>query len=320
MKSALATILLALTFSSTPAFDTLGASGDGGQGTDDERLAFFLTCGIGELWMDGVDSLSEKLGGDKVGEMIVDLVGPVLEKANGAPSAPKEQMLCLCGIYALGCIKATNSLPFLEQAVLHGREDLRDTALDACQKIMGYGDTYLDLLDRALREGGITREYYSGELGMCYRNIHRGSIHATPENRLRIAIRAIRNPDGSYLEGQCSDVFLLADFPSYTNSVERLAALSAFLDNENTPTEVRAKYEPERDRLKALPPESLVRVTDELEAQLDALLKAAEHKRKIEQVKKYAVPASVVVLVLAVLVILFRRRAMRKEPQSCIRY
>ena len=307
MKSAFATILLALTFSLTPAFDTLGAGGDGGQRTDDERLAFFLTCGIGELWMDGVVSLSEKLGNEKVGEKIVEFVEPVFEKTDGAPAEPKDQTLCLCGIYALGHLKATNSLPFLERAVFHGRKDLCETALDAYQKITGYGDAYLDLLDRAVGNSALTGDRYTIEIGGLYSAIHKGKVKTSTELRRKIVIRLIKNPSGNSLSGPYYDNILLSVFPSYTNSVERLAALSAFLDNENTPPDVRAKYEPERDRLKALPPESLVRVTDQLEAQLDALLKAAERKRKIEQVRKYAVPAGGVVLVLAVLAVLFNR-------------
>ena len=150
------------------------------------------------------------------------------------------------------------------------------------------------------------------EIGRIFFEVHNGKLRSTPEHRLRIAIRLINNPDGYYLGGCERDNMLLADFPSYTNSVERLVALSAFLGNECTPPEVRAKYEPERDRLRALPPESLIRVTDELEVQLDVILKAAKRDRLRARIKKVAIPAGVAVLVLAGLTVLFRHRVIHK--------
>lgn len=119
-----------------------------------------------------------------------------------------------------------------------------------------------------------------------------------------------------YFGGSDNDAFLLSCFPSYSNSIERLVALKAMLENPLTPPEGHAKYDSELARLQALPPESLVRVTDELEAQLSALLKAAERKRKIEQVRKYAIPAGAAVLVLAVLAVLFRRNATHEEEKQ----
>ena len=308
MKKKIAAILLLFSATLLFAFDPLSVDIDDRPANDDENLAYFLIYCDGGPWEGPLNSFAKRLGNEKVGKRIVEFMEPVFDKACVSTYADREYQLCQRGLMALGSLMATNSLPFLEKAVLNGREDLCDTALGACQQIMGYGDAYLDLLDRALREGAIARKTCVREMGWYYRAAHRGTIPVTPQLHLKASIGTVSNPTANCSSALTNDVFLLADFPSYTNSVERLAALSAFLDNENTPPEVRAKYEPERDRLKALPPESLVRVTDELEAQLDALLKAAERKRKIEQVKKYAVPAGIAVLVLAALVFIIRKR------------
>ena len=179
---------------------------------------------------------------------------------------------------------------------------------------MGYSDAYLDLLDRALREGGVKRHRYTVEIDCLYSALRK--CERENECRVNAAIRLINNPYGFYLDGLETDKMLLADFPLYTNSVERLAALSAFLDNENTPPEVRAKYEPERDRLKALPPEELVCATDVLNAQLDALLKAAERKKTIVRIRRVAVPVVAVLLCGIVVLCVIRKRVLARNRSS----
>ena len=311
VKKTITTALL-LTSSLLFAFDPLSVDFDNNSTDDDESLAYILLYYSGGPWKGGLNSLAKKHGNEKVGERIVEFMEPVFDKACVSTYNDREYMLCEGGMAALGFLKATNTLSFLERAVLHGREDLCKTALKAYLEITGYGESYIDLLDRALENGAITRDFYATKLTGFIWSINHGRTKVTSEIKHKIAIRHMKNPDGYYREGSGNDDFILAIFPPYSNSVERITALTAMLENQLTPPEGHAKYGPERDRLKALPPESLVRVTDELEAQLDALLKAAEHKRKIEQVKKYAVPAGIAILVLAVLAVLFRRRGKKQ--------
>ena len=312
VKRAIATLFLACVSVAALAFDPFAIGPDDTPRTDDECLAqTLLYCDASAPWKFSLNSFAKKLGNEKVGEKIIEFMDPVFEAACSSSYPEKEYKLCWSGLHALGHLRATNSLPFLEKAVLNGSAELSHTALISYRIITGADDSYIAFLDKALDEGYLTRGCYTSEIGFHYWEIHNGEKTTTPENWLKTAVRLMNNPHVFYLDCLDDDNMLLADFPVYTNSVERLAALSAFLDNENTPPDVRAKYKPERDRLKALPPESLVRVTDELEAQLDALLKAAERKRKIEQVKKYAVPAGAAVLVLGVLAVLFNRHPRR---------
>ena len=312
MNQIIAAIILVCTVGTALAFDPLAVGPDDWPETDDETLVSTILYCDGWPWKRGLDTLAKKQGGEKVAERLVEFMVPVFDTACVSAYNDRAYRLCRYGIPALAYLKATNSLPFLERAVLHGRKDLCDTALKAYQKIMGYGDAYLDLLDKALVADVITGENYATEL-TCFRNsMDAGRTPSTPKNKLAVAIRLVNNPYGYYPGGSENDNFLLTNFPSYSNSVERFKALTAMLENQLTPPEGHAKYGPERDRLKVLPPESLVRVTDQLEAQLDALLKAAERKRKIEQVKKYAVPAGAAVLALGVIAILFRRRGKKQ--------
>ena len=265
----------------------------------------------GPLWRDYIDGFQRKLGNEAVGKMLLEIVEPIFDTACTQTFRERENRICGMGIAAMRRLKLTNTLPFLERAVLTGSREFSQDAFDAYGEITQYDESFIDLGDRAAGNSALSRRYYISRMDVLFWNICSGEIQVTPESKLRIVIRVVGNPSDYYVDFPITDKMLLSDFPSYTNSVERLAALSAFLGNENTPPDVQAKYEPERDRLKALPPESLVRVTDELEAQLDALLKAAERKRKIEQVKKYAVPAGAAVLVLGVLAVLFNRHPRR---------
>ena len=314
MEKTITAILLVFAAGVALAFDPLTVGPRSALTNDDERLAFTLLYYSGDAWADNLDSFAKRLGNEKVGERIVEFVEPVFDKAGGVPSDPRELKLCRSGILALGHLMVTNSLPFLEKVVLHGGGDLCDTALVSYQMITRADSLYVALLDRAHGKSVITQERYATEMTALCWGANEGRIQLTPEVKIKVAIRLVNNPYGYYLGGSENDNFLLANFPSYTNSTERLAALTAILENQLTPPEGHAKYEPERDRLKALPPEELVCATDVLNAQLSALLKAAEHKRKIEQVKKYAVPAGIAVLVLflGVIAILFRRRGKKQ--------
>ena len=304
----IAAIFLVLASGVAFALDPLAYNSTTMPDTDEGNLAYTLRFYGGELWMYCLDEHVKVFGNEKVGERIVTFVDGAFDVGRVSPVDSPEYQLCSSGFQALGYIKATNSLPFVKWAALHSGEKLRNVTFRACREIMGYSDEYIDFLDRALREGAITREYHATEMTGFIWGLNHGEIKATQTLKLKVTIRLMKNPYGYYREGSGNDDFIMAVFPPYSNSVERITALTAMLENQLTPPEGHAKYEPERDRLRALPPESLVHAADELQAELDALLKAAERKRKIEQVKKYAVPAGIAVLVLAVLAVLFRKR------------
>lgn len=265
----------------------------------------------GPVWRDYIDGFQRKLGNEAVGKMLLEIVEPIFDTACTQTFRERENRICGMGIEAMRRLKLTNTLPFLERAVLTGSKEFSQDAFDAYGEITQYDESFIDLGDRAAGKSALSRRYYIYAIERYYRYARDGSAYITPENRLRIAMRVINDPLDLSISAQRADDIFLADFPFYTNSAERLKALTVLIDNSFTPPKIKSKYEPERDRLKALPPEELVCATDVLNAQLDELVKAAERQRKIAQARKYAVPAGVAVLVLAVLAVLFRRRAMR---------
>ena len=281
---------------------------------DVEELSYFFAI-PGQEIREMLDAYAQRsdLSNDDLGNLLLEIAEPVFESACGSAYPAKEYLLCEDAIYAMEYLKTTNALPFLEKAVLTGSKKFSQDAFHAYGEITQYDESFIDLGDRAAGKCALPRAYYINRMSILYEDIRDGRKQVTPENRLRIESRVVGNPSDNYMFFSRTEGMLLADFPFYTNSVERLKALSVLVDNAFTPPEVRAKYEPERDRLKALPPEELVCATDVLNAQLDALLKAAERKKAIAGIRRVAVPAVAVILFVTGLVFIRKNVLVRKR-------
>ena len=276
---------------------------------DEGGVAFAIIYGDDmKMWI--LNRFAAKIGNEKVAEMILGFIEPAIDEARVSADSSKISKLCGSGISALGHLGVTNVLPFLEKTVLHG-ERFSQTAFHSYGYITYHDKSFIDLGDLAVEKGALDRGYYIDWLDTIYMHVSDGVMQVTPESKLRIAAHIIGVPSGHWGELKNNDDRFLADFPFYRNSAERLANLTALIENSFTPPEVRAKYEPELKRLKALPPKKLINATERIEAQIAALPETEARKKTVAKIRRIAVPAVAVLICVALLVFIRKRRKHR---------
>ena len=276
---------------------------------DEESVAYALLFGD-ETWSYEVKSFAEDFGTENVADMILGFVEPLIDEARVSADSSMKSRLCDSGIYAMGLIGATNALPFLEKTVLHGGR-FSKTAFEAYGGITHHDESFIDLGDRAVAKGALDGGYRREQLNFILWDVRDGGKQISPECKLRIAAHIISVPSGHWGTITINDDAFLADFPFYRNSAERLANLTALIENSFTPPEVRAKYEPELKRLKALPPKKLISATERIEAQLANLPETEARKKAIAKIRRVVLPVVTVLICVTLFVFIRKRRKHR---------
>ena len=277
---------------------------------DEEYLVYTLLFGD-ETWSYEVKSFAEDFGTENVADMILGYVEPVFDAACVSTNYTRERRLCRRGISAMCHLMATNALPFLENAVWHGSHVLCLDAFYAYGIITECDESFIALGERAVGKSALGKMDYICSIASFYKSARAGYDRISPEIRLKIAIRVINNPFGNYLSLQNNDDMFLSDFPFYRNSAERLRALTALINDPIATPEVRAKYEREVKRLKALPPRRLISATERIEAQLANLPETEARKKAIAKIGRVVLPVVAVLVGVTLLVHIRKRRKHR---------